>query len=274
MATGELWFKVPESMKFVFTGKLGTAVMGKDMILYLIGQIGVDGAIYRSMEFTGDSIHALSIDGRLSLCNMAIEAGGKNGIIEADDKTIQYVKERTSQDYKIFKSDKDSNYFKIIEFDATDIEPQVALPHSPANATPVSEVPDINIQQAVIGSCTNGKMEDLRVAARILKGNKVSMDVRCIIIPATQKMYLQALNEGLIDIFIKSGCVVSTPTCGPCLGMHMGVLAKGEKAIATTNRNFVGRMGDPGSGVYLSNPATAAASAIEGIITDPRGYLK
>jgi 3-isopropylmalate/(R)-2-methylmalate dehydratase large subunit len=274
MATGELWFKVPESMKFDFTGKLGTAVMGKDIILYLIGQIGVDGAIYRSMEFTGDSIHALSIDRRLSLCNMAIEAGGKNGIVEADDKTIQYVMERTTQDYQVFKSDKDSNYFKIVEFDTTEIEPQVALPHSPANATPVSEVPDINIQQAVIGSCTNGKMEDLRVAAKILKDKKVSRDVRCIIIPATQKMYLQALNEGLIDIFIKSGCVVSTPTCGPCLGMHMGVLAKGEKAIATTNRNFVGRMGDPGSEVYLSNPATAAASAIEGIITDPRGYLK
>jgi 3-isopropylmalate/(R)-2-methylmalate dehydratase large subunit len=274
MATGELWFKVPESMKFVFTGKLGKAVMGKDMILYLIGQIGVDGALYRSMEFTGDSIHALSIDGRLSMCNMAIEAGGKNGIIEADDKTIQYVKKRTTQDYKIFKSDTDSNYCKIIEFDTAEIEPQVALPHSPANATPVSEVLDIDIQQSVIGSCTNGKMEDLRVAAKILKDNKVSTSVRCIIIPATQKMYLQALNEGLINIFIKSGCVVSTPTCGPCLGMHMGVLAKGEKAIATTNRNFVGRMGDPGSGVYLSNPATAAASAIEGKIADPRGYLQ
>ncbi len=274
MATGELWFKVPESMKFVFTGKLGKAVMGKDIILYLIGQIGVDGALYRSMEFTGDSIHALSIDGRLSMCNMAIEAGGKNGIIEADDKTIQYVKKRTEHDYKVLRSDEDSNYFSIIEYDTTEIEPQVALPHSPANATPVSEVQNIDIQQSVIGSCTNGKMEDLRVAAQILKGNKVSLDVRCIIIPATQKMYLQALHEGLIDTFIKAGCIVSTPTCGPCLGMHMGVLAEGEKAIATTNRNFVGRMGDPSSKVYLSNPATAAASAIEGTITDPRGYLK
>jgi 3-isopropylmalate/(R)-2-methylmalate dehydratase large subunit len=204
---------------------------------------------------------------------MAIEAGGKNGIIEADDKTIQYVRSRTTHDFKIFKSDQDSNYFKVIEFDTTEIEPQVALPHSPANATPVSEVPRIDIQQSVIGSCTNGKMEDLRVAAKILKGNHINPDVRCIIIPATQTMYLHALDEGLITTFIKSGCVVSTPTCGPCLGMHMGVLAKGEKAIATTNRNFVGRMGDPGSEVYLSNPATAAASAIEGKITDPRGYL-
>jgi 3-isopropylmalate/(R)-2-methylmalate dehydratase large subunit len=273
MATGELWFKVPESMKFVFTGKMGNAVMGKDLILFLIGQIGVDGALYRSMEFTGDSIHALSVDGRLSMCNMAIEAGGKNGIIEADNKTIQYVRSRTTHDFKIFKSDQDSNYFKVIEFDTTEIEPQVALPHSPANATPISEVPRIDIQQSVIGSCTNGKMEDLRVAAKILKGNHINPDVRCIIIPATQKMYLHAVDEGLITTFIKSGCVVSTPTCGPCLGMHMGVLAKGEKAIATTNRNFVGRMGDPGSEVYLSNPATAAASAIEGKIADPRGYL-
>jgi 3-isopropylmalate/(R)-2-methylmalate dehydratase large subunit len=273
MATGQLWFKVPESMKFTFTGKIGTAVMGKDLILFLIGQIGVDGALYRSMEFTGESIQALSIDGRLSMCNMAIEAGGKNGIIEADDETIQYVRNRTTHDFKIFKSDKDSNYFKTIEVDTTEIEPQVALPHSPANATPVSEIQSIDIQQSVIGSCTNGKMEDLRVAAKILKDNHISPDVRCIIIPATQKIYLQALDEGLITTFIKSGCVVSTPTCGPCLGMHMGVLAKGEKAIATTNRNFVGRMGDPGSEVYLSNPATAAASAITGTITDPRGYL-
>jgi 3-isopropylmalate/(R)-2-methylmalate dehydratase large subunit len=273
MATGELWFKVPESMKFVFTGEIGNAVMGKDLILFLIGQIGVDGALYRSMEFTGDSIHDLSIDGRLSMCNMAIEAGGKNGIIETDDKTIQYVQHRTTHDFNIFRSDQDSNYFKVIEFDTTEIEPQVALPHSPANATPVSEIPRIEIQQSVIGSCTNGKMEDLRIAAKILKGNHINPGVRCIIIPATQKMYLHALDEGLITTFIKSGCVVSTPTCGPCLGMHMGVLAKGEKAISTTNRNFVGRMGDPGSEVYLSNPATAAASAIEGKITDPRGYL-
>jgi len=273
MATGELWFKVPETMKFILSDKLGKAVMGKDLILYIIGKIGADGALYKSMEFTGNTIKEVSMDGRFSICNMAIEAGAKTGIIEPDDKTIEYVKKRTKKDFKIFKSDKDSNYCRVIEIETKDIEPQVAFPHSPANSKPVSEVGDIEIQQAVIGSCTNGRMEDLRVAANILKGKEVSENVRCIIIPATQKIYLQALNEELIDIFVKAGCAVSTPTCGPCLGMHMGVLAKGERAIATTNRNFVGRMGSPESEIYLSNPATAAASAIEGKITDPRNLM-
>lgn len=267
--TGEAWFKVPESMKFILKGKRKPFVYGKDIILYIIGKIGVDGALYRAMEFTGEAIKDLSMDSRFSITNMAIEAGGKNGIIEPDEITISYVKERAIRDYKIYHSDKDAKYVFEMEIDLKDIEPQVALPHLPENTKPVSSVGNIVIDQVVIGSCTNGRMEDMRVAAKILKGRKVAPYVRLIIIPATQNIYKQCIKEGLIEIFIEAGAVVSTPTCGPCLGGHMGILAKGERAVATTNRNFVGRMGHPESEVYLSNPAVAAASAVLGRIGSP-----
>lgn len=270
MATGEVWFRVPESIKFVFYGdKLNKWVSGKDLILYLIGKIGVDGALYQAMEFTGPVIQNLSMDGRLTMANMAIEAGGKNGIVAPDKTTIEYVEQRAKRPYKLYESDPDANYAAVYEYDVADIEPQVACPHLPENTKPISKVGDVRIDQSVIGSCTNGRMEDLRIAADILKGQKVHPDVRLLIFPGTQTIYKQAMKEGLFDIFIDAGAAVSTPTCGPCLGGHAGILAKGERSIATTNRNFVGRMGHPESEVYLSNPAIAAASAILGRIGSP-----
>jgi len=269
MITGEAWFKVPESMKFIYYGKMGRWVTGKDLILYTIGDIGVDGALYRAMELTGEAIENLSMDGRLTMCNMAIEAGGKNGIIAPDETTIGYVKERAKRPYRIYRSDDDARYVEVREYDVSKIEPQVAFPFKPENTKPISEVGNISIDQAVIGSCTNGRLEDLRLAAHVLKGRKVHPYVRLIVIPATQQIYMQALREGLVEIFIEAGGAVSTPTCGPCLGGHMGVLAKGERAISTTNRNFRGRMGHPESEVYLANPAIAAASAVLGRIGSP-----
>jgi 3-isopropylmalate/(R)-2-methylmalate dehydratase large subunit len=269
MATGEIWMKVPPAIKFVYHGKPGKWVGGKDLILYTIGDIGVDGALYSVMELTGEAIHALSMDGRFTMANMAIEAGAKAGIFAVDDKTRQYVKGRAKRSYTVYEPDSDAEYAKVIEYDVTKIEPQVALPHLPSNVKPVSQVVDIKIDQAVIGSCTNGRLDDLRLAAKLLKGRQVNADVRCIIIPGTQQVYLDALHEGLIEIFIKAGAVVSTPTCGPCLGGYMGVLAAGERCVSTTNRNFIGRMGSPQSEVYLANPAVAAASAIVGRIASP-----
>lgn len=269
MATGEAWFKVPEAIKFVLKGRLQKWVSGKDVILHIIGMIGVDGALYKSMEFTGEGLSQLSMDDRFSMANMAIEAGGKNGIFEVDEKTLEYVKEHSTKPYKIYKADSDAVYSEIYEIDLSEIKPTVAFPHLPENTRTIDKVGNISIDQVIIGSCTNGRIEDMRVAAAILKGRKVHPDVRCIIIPATQKIWKQAMNEGLFDIFIDSGAAVSTPTCGPCLGGHMGILAKGEKAVATTNRNFVGRMGHPESEVYLASPAVAAASAIAGRIASP-----
>jgi 3-isopropylmalate/(R)-2-methylmalate dehydratase large subunit len=274
MATGEAWFKVPESIKFEFYGdQLKPWVSGKDLILYTIGKIGVDGALYQAMEFTGEVIKRLSMDSRFTMANMAIEAGGKNGIIEADEITLAYVSQRAKRPYQLYQSDPDAQYVQVYQFDVADIEPQVAFPHLPENTKPVSQAGGVKIDQVVIGSCTNGRMEDLRIAAQILQGKKVSRDVRLIIIPGTQNIYLQAMKEGLIEIFINAGAVFSTPTCGPCLGGHMGILAKGERALATTNRNFVGRMGSPESEVYLSNPAVAAASAVTGYIVGPEEVL-
>ncbi|MBS4024419.1 MAG: 3-isopropylmalate dehydratase large subunit [Clostridia bacterium] len=274
MATGEAWFKVPESIKFEFYGdQLKPWVSGKDLILYTIGKIGVDGALYQAMEFTGEVIKRLSMDSRFTMANMAIEAGGKNGIIEADEITLAYVRERAKRPYQLYQSDPDAQYVQVYQFDVADIEPQVAFPHLPENTKPISKAGGVKIDQVVIGSCTNGRMEDLRVAAQILQGKKVSRDVRLIIIPGTQNIYLQAMKEGLVEIFINAGAVFSTPTCGPCLGGHMGILAKGERALATTNRNFVGRMGSPESEVYLSNPAVAAASAVTGYIVSPEEVL-
>jgi 3-isopropylmalate/(R)-2-methylmalate dehydratase large subunit len=269
MATGEIWMKVPPTIKFVYHGKPGKWVGGKDLILYTIGDIGVDGALYSVMEFTGQAIDAISMDGRFTMANMAIEAGAKAGIFRVDSKTQQYVKGRANRSYTAYKPDSDAKYARVIEYDVSKIEPQVALPHLPSNVKPVSQVVDIKIDQAVIGSCTNGRLDDLRLAASILKGRQVNAELRCIIIPGTQQVYLDALHEGLIEAFIKAGAVVSTPTCGPCLGGYMGVLAAGERCVSTTNRNFVGRMGSPQSEVYLANPAVAAASAIVGRIASP-----
>jgi 3-isopropylmalate/(R)-2-methylmalate dehydratase large subunit len=269
MATGEIWFKVPETIKFIYKGKLNKWVSGKDLILYTIGDIGVDGALYKAMEFTGEAIKNLSMEGRLTMCNMAIEAGGKNGIIEPDEITLSYIKDRAKRKYEIYASDEDANYAKVIEYDVSNIEPQVAFPHLPSNTKPISQVGDVKIDQVVIGSCTNGRIEDLRIAASILKDKTVNKRVRLIVIPATQNIYIQALKEGLIETFINANGVVSTPTCGPCLGGYMGILAAGERALATTNRNFIGRMGHPKSEVYLSNPAIAAASAVLGRIGSP-----
>ena len=274
MALGETWFKVPESLKFIYYGNLPRWVSGKDLILYTIGKIGVDGALYRAMEFTGPVIEELSMDSRFTMCNMAIEAGGKNGIIAPDEKTKQYIEGRMKFPYEFYYSDEDAKYLEVYEIDVTNMELQVAFPHLPENTKPVSEAVNVRIDQAVIGSCTNGRIEDLRIAAEVLKGNKVHPDVRAIIFPGTQKIYMQAMKEGLIEIFIEAGAAVSTPTCGPCLGGHMGILAKGERAIATTNRNFVGRMGHPESEVYLSNPAVAAASAVLGRIAHPDEVIK
>lgn len=267
--TGQAWFKVPESIKFIVYGKRKSFVYGKDIILYIIGKIGVDGALYKAMEFEGEGIAELSMDSRFSITNMAIEAGGKSGIIAPDKKTIEYVKGRAKKQWKVYHSDRDAKYSEVYEINLADIEPQVAFPHLPENTKPVSQSTDVKIDQVVIGSCTNGRMEDMRIAAKILKGKKVAPYVRLIIIPATQEIYKNCVSEGLVDIFIDAGAAVSTPTCGPCLGGHMGILAKGEKAIATTNRNFVGRMGHPESEVYLSNPAVAAASAVLGRIGSP-----
>ncbi len=268
MAVGKTWFKVPESMKFIFHGKLNKYVTGKDLILHTIGDIGVDGALYRAMEFTGSTISALSIEGRLTMANMAIEAGGKNGIFEADKKTTQYVSGRSKQSFKVYTSDPGAVYAEIKEYDAAKIEPLVAYPHLPEKTHPARDS-GIKIDQVVIGSCTNGRIEDLRLAAKILKGKKAHKDVRLIVIPATQAVYAQAMKERLFDVFLKADAAISAPTCGPCLGGHMGILAKGERCVATTNRNFVGRMGHPASEVYLANPAVAAASAIAGKIVHP-----
>ena len=269
MATGEIWMKVPPTIKFVYLGKLGKWVGGKDLILYTIGDIGVDGALYSAMEFTGEAIDALPMDGRFTMANMAIEAGAKAGIFRVDNETKKYVKARANRSYHVYQPDEDAEYNKTIEYDVSIIEPQVAMPHLPSNVKPISQTGNIKIDQAVIGSCTNGRLDDLKLAARILKGRRVSPEVRCIIIPGTQQIYLNALHEGLIETFIKAGAAVSTPTCGPCLGGYMGVLAAGERCVSTTNRNFVGRMGSPQSEVYLANPAVAAASAIVGRIASP-----
>lgn len=268
-ATGKAWFKVPESLLFKIEGELAPSVTGKDVILYIIGMIGVDGALYCAMEFTGSAIRSLSMDERLTISNMAIEAGGKAGIIEVDDVTRAYMDGRVERPYTEYHSDPDAQYRKVYEIDAADIPPTVAFPHLPSNTRPVAEARDIVIDQAVIGSCTNGRIEDMRQAAAVLKGRKVSPNVRCIIIPATQQVYRQCIDEGLTQIFLDANCAVSTPTCGPCLGGYMGVLAPGERSISTTNRNFVGRMGDPTSEVYLSSPAVAAASAVLGHIGLP-----
>lgn len=270
MATGEIWLKVPESMKFIYYGKLPKWVTGKDIILFTIGKIGVDGARYKAMEFTGEVIRSLSMSDRLTICNMAIEAGAKNGIIEPDEVTLEYIRDRAKRSYTIYKSDEDANYKEIYEWDVSDLEPVVAFPHLPSNVKKISEISkDIFIDQVYIGSCTNGRIEDLRLAAKILKGQKVHPDVRLIVTPATPKTYMEALKEGLIEIFLEAGASITPPSCGPCLGGHLGVLAEGERAVATTNRNFVGRMGHPKSEVYLANPAVAAASAVLGRIAAP-----
>lgn len=268
-ATGKAWFKVPESLLFNVEGELRPGVTGKDIILHIIGMIGVDGALYQAMEFRGSAIEGLTMDERLSISNMAIEAGGKAGLIPVDDVTRKYMDGRTERPYTEYHSDPDAVYAKVYNIDAQDIVPTVAFPHLPSNTRPASEARDIVIQQSVIGSCTNGRIEDIRQAAAVLKGHKVHRDVRCIIIPATQQVYRQCIKEGLMDIFLDANCAVSTPTCGPCLGGYMGILAAGERSIATTNRNFVGRMGDPTSEVYLSSPAVAAASAVLGHIGLP-----
>ena len=268
-ATGKAWFKVPESLLFNVEGELRPGVTGKDIILHIIGMIGVDGALYQAMEFRGSAIEGLTMDERLSISNMAIEAGGKVGLIPVDDVARKYMDGRTERPYTEYHSDPDAVYAKVYNIDAQDIVPTVAFPHLPSNTRPASEARDIVIQQSVIGSCTNGRIEDMRQAAAVLKGHKVHRDVRCIIIPATQQVYRQCIKEGLMDIFLDANCAVSTPTCGPCLGGYMGILAAGERSIATTNRNFVGRMGDPTSEVYLSSPAVAAASAVLGHIGLP-----
>ena len=273
MAIGKAWFKVPSAIKFVLKGKLNKYVSGKDVILHIIGKIGVDGALYRSMEFTGEGLASLSMSDRLCIANMAIEAGAKNGIFEVDDITLDYIKEHSTKEPKIFKADDDAEYDEVIKINLSEIKSTVAFPHLPENARTFDEIGDIKIDQVVIGSCTNGRLEDLIASAEIMKGKKVAKGVRAIIIPATQEIYLKAMEMGLLKIFIESGAVVSTPTCGPCLGGHMGILAKGERAVATTNRNFVGRMGHPESEVYLASPEVAAASAITGKISSPEEVM-
>ncbi|MHB8765215.1 MAG: 3-isopropylmalate dehydratase large subunit [Deferrisomatales bacterium] len=274
MVTGEAWFKVPETMKFVYTGKRGPWVEGKDLILATIGRIGVDGALYRAMEFTGPVIDALGMDDRLTMANMAIEAGGKSGIITPDATTRAYVEGRAKRPPVYYAGDADATYAEVVEIDCAVLRPQVAFPHLPSNTRSIDEVGDVSIDQVVIGSCTNGRIEDLRRAARVLKGQRVAPYVRCLVIPATQEIYRQALKEGLIEIFLDAKAAVSTPTCGPCLGGHMGILAKGERAVATTNRNFVGRMGHPESEVYLSNATVAAASAVKGRLASPEEVVR
>jgi 3-isopropylmalate/(R)-2-methylmalate dehydratase large subunit len=269
MATGEAWFKVPDAIQFVLKGKPSKWVSGKDVILHIIGKIGVDGALYQSMEYTGEGLAHLSMDDRFTIANMAIEAGAKNGVFEVDEKTVEYMKSHSRKPYTVFESDKDAPYKDVIEIDLSTLRPTVAFPHLPENTRPVSQAGDVLIDQVVIGSCTNGRIEELESAAAVLKGHKIHPEIRTIILPGTQAIYLEALRRGFIETFVEAGAVVSTPTCGPCLGGHMGILAKGEKALATTNRNFVGRMGHPESEVYLCNPAVAAASAVKGRITPP-----
>ncbi len=269
MLTGELWFKVPETMKFVYHGKRRPWVSGKDLILHTIGRIGVDGALYRAMEFTGEAIRELTMADRFTMANMAVEAGGKNGIFIPDEVTEAYVRERAGRKYEFYSSDPDALYHSVIDIDVEKIEPQVAFPHLPSNVRGISEAGDVRIDQSIIGSCTNGRIEDLRVAASILKGRHAARGVRLIIIPATPAVYRQAMHEGLFDVFLDAGAVISLPTCGPCLGGYMGILAKGERSVATTNRNFVGRMGHPGSEVYLAGPAVAAATAVAGRLAGP-----
>ena len=272
MATGKAWFKVPSAIQFHLTGKLSPKVSGKDVILHIIGMIGVDGALYQSMEFTGPGVGELSMDDRFTISNMAIEAGGKNGIFPVDEKTLAYEKGHGAAEGVIFEADPDAEYEKTYEINLSEIKPTVSFPHLPENAKTFDEIPEIRIDQVVIGSCTNGRISDLRSAAAILKGRHVAEGMRCIVIPATNRIYLEALKEGLIETFIEAGAVVSTPTCGPCLGGYMGILAAGERCVSTTNRNFVGRMGDTTSEIYLASPATAAASAIAGVIADPSSY--
>lgn len=269
MAKGEIWFKVPASIKFIFSGKLPRFISGKDLILYTIGQIGVDGALYKAMEFGGQAVEELPLDGRLTMCNMAIEAGAKNGIIAADQKTEAYVSSRAKRPYNFFQSDADAIYENVYSFDISSLEPQVAVPHLPSNVKNVSDVTDVTLDQVVLGSCTNGRISDLREAASVLKGKRVHPYVRVLVFPGSQEVYLQALREGLIEIFIEAGAAVSTPSCGPCFGGHLGILAEGERCLSTTNRNFVGRMGHPKSEVYLAGPAVAAASAVKGRIANP-----
>lgn len=269
MATGEAWFKVPSAIKFNLTGKLNEYVMGKDVILHIIGMIGVDGALYKSMEFSGEGLKSLSMDDRLSMANMAIEAGAKNGIFAVDDITVEYQKGRVDREYKIYEADADAEYDAVYDIDLSKIKPTVSFPHLPENTKTTDECGEVKIDQVVIGSCTNGRLEDMAMAAKIFKGRHVAKNVRCIVIPATQQVYLDCIKNGYMETFIEAGCAVSTPTCGPCLGGHMGILAKGERAVATTNRNFVGRMGHPESEVYLASPAVAAASAVTGKISDP-----
>jgi len=269
MATGEIWMKAPTTIKLVYHGRPGKWTGGKDLILHTIGDIGVDGALYSAMEFQGEAIDHLSMDGRFTMANMAIEAGGKAGLFRVDSTTRRYLKGRTNVKYRVYEADADAEYSRVIEYDASQIEPQIAFPHLPSNTRPVSRAGHVPIDQAVIGSCTNGRLEDLRLAARVLKGRKIDPHLRCIILPGSQQVYLDALKEGLIEIFIKACAAVSTPTCGPCLGGHMGVLAAGERCISTTNRNFIGRMGHVKSEVYLANPAVAAASAVLGRIAGP-----
>ncbi len=274
MATGKCWFKVPTAIKFVLRGKPSGWVSGKDIILHIIGMIGVDGALYKSMEFMGEGLQNISMDGRFTMANMAIEAGAKNGIFMVDEKTMEYARAHSKKPWKAYEPDDDAVYDEAYEIDLSKIRPTIAFPHLPDNTRTIDEAGDVEIHQVVIGSCTNGRLEDLRVAAKILKGRKVRRGVRVIIFPGTQKVYLDALKEGLIEQFIEAGAVVSTPTCGPCLGGHMGILGKGERAVSTTNRNFVGRMGHTESEVYLASPAVAAASAVTGRITDPDTLLK
>ncbi len=270
MATGKAWFKVPSAIKFNIVGKPSKWVSGKDVILHIIGMIGVDGALYKSMEFVGEGIRNLSMDDRFTIANMAIEAGGKNGIFPVDDVAIQYMKEHSKREFTIYEADPDAEYDEEYTIDLSQLKPTVAFPHLPENTRTVDEVGDIQIDQVVIGSCTNGRLDDLRIAAEILRGNKVAKGVRCIVIPATQKIYLDAMEEGLIRDFIEAGAIVSTPTCGPCLGGYMGILAEGERCVSTTNRNFVGRMGHVESEIYLASPAVAAASAITGTLSGPK----
>lgn len=275
MATGQLWFKVPSAIKFNLHGKLPKYVSGKDVILHIIGRIGVDGALYKSMEFTGEGVKELSMADRFTICNMAIEAGAKNGIFPVDEAAIEYLDKHAKREYKIYGADKDAEYEEVVDVDLSAIRPTVAFPHLPGNAKTVDEIEamdKIYIDQVVIGSCTNGRMEDLRKAAAILKGKKVADNVRVMVIPATQKIYLQCILEGILETFVEAGCAVNTPSCGPCMGGHMGVLAKGEKCVSTTNRNFVGRMGDVESLIYLASPETAAASAIAGYIANPEKF--
>ena len=269
MASGENWFKVPSAIKVVLTGKMPKYVSGKDVILHLIGLIGVDGALYKSLEFTGEGVGELSMDDRFTIANMAIEAGGKNGIFPVDEKTVEYVGGRVSRDWKKYEADEDAEYESVVNIDLSSLRPTVSLPHLPSNTRTIDEVKGMKIDQVVIGSCTNGRISDLRIAADILKGRKVAPGIRCIVIPATQEVSMQCLREGLTEIFLEAGCAFSTPTCGPCLGGHMGCMADGERAVSTTNRNFVGRMGHVGSEVILASPAVAAASAVKGALASP-----